>query len=95
MRPYGKSSNPLQTSLDPSSMMPQKRPSVIISRRRLGRELTLPQKDKPKGKNLLLELTTKEYSDFWYIGELLGKSKKKDIFIGMMDFVKKFKEKNE
>jgi hypothetical protein len=55
----------------------------------------LPQKDKPKGKNLLLELTTKEYSDFWYIGELLGKSKKKDIFIGMMEFVKKFKERNE
>ena len=55
----------------------------------------LQNKDKPKGKNLLLDLTTKEYSDFWYIGELLGKSKKKDIFIGMMEFVKKFKEKNE
>jgi hypothetical protein len=52
-------------------------------------------KSKPKGKKLLLDLTTKEYSDFWYIGELLGKTKKRDIFIGMMDFVKKFKEKNE
>jgi len=77
-------------------MMLLKRHSPTISRRRLKRGLSLLQnKDKPKGKNLLLDLTTKEYSDFWYIGELLGKSKKKDIFIGMMEFVKKFKEKNE
>lgn len=46
-------------------------------------------------KNLLIRLTAKEYSDFWYIGELLSLSKKKDIFLGMMEFVKKFKERNE
>lgn len=56
----------------------------------------MPQnKDKPKGKKLLLDVTTKEYSDFWYVGELLGLTKKRDIFLGMMEFVKKFKEKNE
>lgn len=65
-------------------------------RRRLRRELNLnPNDKKPKGKKLLLDLTTKEYSDFWYIGELLGLTKKLDIFKGMMEFVKKFKEKNE
>lgn len=49
----------------------------------------------PKGKKLLLDLTTKQYSDFWYVGSLLGKEKKKDIFLEMIAFIKKFKEKNE
>jgi len=40
-------------------------------------------------KHLRFELSAKEYSDFWYIAELLGKSKKKDIFIEMMEIVKK------
>ena len=42
-------------------------------------------------KNLLIKMTAKEYSDFWYIGSLLGKSKKKDIFLEMIAFIKKFK----
>jgi hypothetical protein len=45
-------------------------------------------------KNLRFELTIKEYSDFWYIGELLGKGKKIEILLEMMAFVRKFKEKN-
>jgi hypothetical protein len=51
---------------------------------------------KPRNqKHLLLDLSAGEYSAFWYVGDLLGLSKKKDIFLGMMEFVKKFKERNE
>lgn len=46
-------------------------------------------------KNLLIKLTMKEYSDFWYVGGLLGVTKKKDILLGLIEFLKKFKEKNE
>ena len=42
-------------------------------------------------KHLRFELSAKEYSDFWYIAELLGKSKKKEIFIEMMKIVKEQK----
>ena len=51
------------------------------------------KKDEPK--KLLIPCTTKEYSDFWYIGSLLGKSKKKEIFLEMITFIKEYKEKNE
>jgi hypothetical protein len=42
-------------------------------------------------KTLSISVTVEEYSDFWYIGELLGKSKKKDIFLEMMRIIKQQK----
>ncbi len=39
-------------------------------------------------KNLRFELTTKEYSDFWYIASLLKCTKKNEVFRKMMNIVK-------
>ena len=44
-------------------------------------------------KHLRFELTTKEYSDFWYIASLLELTKKKDVLLKMMDETRKMKEK--
>jgi len=41
-----------------------------------------------KFKHLRLKLTTKEYSDFWYVVWLLGESKKKDGFLKMISKIK-------
>jgi len=50
------------------------------------------QKSKRTIKHLRFELSAGEYSNFWYIAELLGKSKKKDIFLEMMRIVKEQKK---
>lgn len=39
-------------------------------------------------KTLSFSVTGKEYSDFWYLAELLGKTKKKEIFLEMIKIVK-------
>jgi len=44
-------------------------------------------------KILRFDLSTKEYSDFWYIASLLELTKKKDVLLKMMDETRKMKEK--
>lgn len=48
-------------------------------------------KNKPI-KWLSFKLTPKEYSDFWYMGELLNLAKKNNILKEMMRIVKELKE---
>lgn len=43
-------------------------------------------------KHLRFELTIKEYSDFWYIGSLLKRKKKKDILKRMIEIIKELKQ---
>lgn len=44
-------------------------------------------------KHLRFELTPGEYGQFWYIGQLLGLSKKKPILLAMIEKIKELKEK--
>lgn len=46
-------------------------------------------KSKSSRKTLSFSVSAKEYSDFWYIAELLGESKKKPTLLKMMDIIKK------
>lgn len=45
-------------------------------------------------KHLRFELGPKEYSDFWYIGSLLGLTKKHKILVRLMEEIKHIKERS-
>jgi len=49
-------------------------------------------KQKPKTKQLVFNLTTKQYSDFWYVVSLLGESQKKKAFLKMLADIKRLYE---
>jgi len=43
-------------------------------------------------KTLSFTLTTKEYSDFWYVASLINKTRKKEVLLELMRLAKELKE---